>query len=602
MSTSVVVTMLMMIVLGPDTGADVTVAPTGNDANAGTQQAPFATITRAQRAVREAIAKGLSKDLTVCIRGGTYHLTEPLVFGPADSGTADHKITYAAQPGETVVISGGRGIKGFQAGDDGAWIVPLPDVRSGRWSFRQLFVGDVRLPRARFPNGQGLLRVKGVSEDVKTITLEQAPPVKDLAGLNAELVMIQNWSISRVAILSSDGATIRVKNPMGWIGHGPATTASPHKPCYIEHAPQFLDAPGEWYLDAKTGRLTLRPLQGEKLGAKIYVAPKIEHLLIVRGQKGKPVRNLHFRGLTFAHTAWPLPEFGYLGIQAGHHGTTMKEATYVLPVAIEFTRAETCSLRRCRIEHTGACGIGFGAACRENEVVGCALSDIGGNGIVVGWRGHGDSHRIDMAGDSSLDADWKDPNDAPYRNVIANCVIERCGQVHFGSVGVYDAFCNGTRITRNLVATMPYTGISVGFRWNTSKTSQRNALVANNHIHDCMIRLADGGGIYTLGFQPGSVLRGNLIHDIHRSAYAHGGAPNNGIFFDQGSKAIHVEGQIIYHTSGKPIRFNQTNRDNLTWKDNHFGVAPGDPAFPAEAPKRTGPADAFRDLIPAHLR
>jgi len=85
------------------------------------------------------------------------------------------------------------------------------------------------------------------------------------------------------------------------------------------------------------------------------------------------------------------------------------------------------------------------------------------------------------------------------------------------------------------------------------------------------------------------VLRGNLLHHVYRSAFAHGGAPNNGIFFDQGSKGLHVEGIIIYETSGEPIRFNQTSRENMTWKDNFFGVSPDDPTFPADAAKKAGP-------------
>jgi hypothetical protein len=104
-----------------------------------------------------------------------------------------------------------------------------------------------------------------------------------------------------------------------------------------------------------------------------------------------------------------------------------------------------------------------------------------------------------------------------------------------------------------------------------------------------MTLLADGGAIYTLGYQPGTVLRGNLLHDVHRSPYAHGGAPNNGIFFDQGSKGYLIEGNIIYNTSGDPIRFNQCKREDHTWKDNSFGIAPGAPDFPQKAAAEAGP-------------
>ncbi len=135
---------------------------------------------------------------------------------------------------------------------------------------------------------------------------------------------------------------------------------------------------------------------------------------------------------------------------------------------------------------------------------------------------------------------------------------------------------------------MPYTGISIGFRWDSEETTQRNCTVEFNHVRDVMKMLADGGAIYTLGYQPGTVLRGNLLHDVHRSAFAHGGAPNNGIFFDQGSKGYLVEENIIYHTSGEPIRFNQTGPENLTFNTNYFGVSPEDSGFPGDAAAQAG--------------
>ena len=72
-------------------------------------------------------------------------------------------------------------------------------------------------------------------------------------------------------------------------------------------------------------------------------------------------------------------------------------------------------------------------------------------------------------------------------------------------------------------------------------------VVEANHIHDSMMLLADGGAIYTLGFMPG-MSSGNHIHDVHRSKFA-GSAPNNGMFFDQGSKVL-VERNVIYRTWG----------------------------------------------------
>ena len=577
--------MLLLLLLSPAVAAqlpdaDFVVAPDGNDSNSGTLEAPFATLHRAQEAVRGQIAQGLDNNVTVLIRGGEYVLEEPLVFGPADSGNDNFMVRYAAYPGETPVLSGGRRLTGWTRGENNRWTLDAAEAAGSRWPFRQLFADGERLPRGRFPNPPDLLRVASVSPDVTEITLETAPPLADLAGSDAELVMYQNWSISRTAIVSSDNNVLRLANPMGWIGHGDATTASPGKPAIIENALEFIDQPGEWYLDRASGLLTYQAAEGEDPNTKTFIAPKLEQLLRVEGQSEHPVVNLRFEGLTFAHTEWTPPPFGYQGIQAGHYGTTITDRTHVLPVAIEFTYAERCALERCRLEHFGASAIGFGQRCRYNRVAGCILTDIGGNGIMTGWRGKGRLMPTAPGEDHYLAADWAEPEDAPIGNEIIANELQTCGAINHGCVAIFDAFCVETRIAHNVVHAMPYTGISVGFRWDESPTSQRGAVIEYNHVYDTMRMLADGGCLYTLGWQPEAVIRGNVFHDAHRSEFAHGGAPNNGIFFDQGSKGFLVSGNTIYRCSGGAIRFNQSGAANMVWEDNAFEIGPGYAAEP----------------------
>jgi hypothetical protein len=563
--------------------ADFYVGPDGDDAAPGTLEEPFATVHRAQQAVRALLTTEPERDVQVLLRGGLYGLSAPLIFTAEDS-SATQRVNYAAYPGEQPVLSGGRTITGWTKGEGERWTARVPE---GIPPFRDLYAEGQRLTRARFPNAGEVLRVESVSEDVTEITLDTPLPADNLAGQGAELVVLQNWSISRVAVKRSDGALVVSTVPVGWIGHGAYTTASPGKAAYLEHAPAFLDQPGEWYLDAESRTLHYQAAPGEDPNTRRFVAPVLDHLLVLRGTREAPVRGLTFRGISFEHAAWRLPDIGYLGIQAAHHGTRIDAPTFALPAAIEFVYAEGCRIEHGRAAHTGASGIAFGPGCRQNAVVACTVTDIGGNGIMVGRREH--ERREALREDSFLAADWPDPADAPTGNEIGRNEVSRVGVVQFGAVGIFDAFSNGTHIHHNHVYDLPYTGISVGFRWDSTPTSQRAARVEHNHIHDVMKLLADGGGIYTLGLQPGTVLRGNLIHDIHRSALAHGGAPNNGIFFDEGTKGLHVEDTIIYNTSGDPIRFNQTNADNLTWGTNYFGIAPDDEAFPSALAGQAGP-------------
>ena len=84
------------------------VATSGNDANPGTESAPFATILRAQQAVGELAGRGLTEDVTIHVHDGTYFLDAPLRFGPADAGTTEFSVTYSAAEGASPIISGGR--------------------------------------------------------------------------------------------------------------------------------------------------------------------------------------------------------------------------------------------------------------------------------------------------------------------------------------------------------------------------------------------------------------------------------------------------------------------------------------------------------------
>ena len=79
--------------------------------------------------------------------------------------------------------------------------------------------------------------------------------------------------------------------------------------------------------------------------------------------------------------------------------------------------------------------------------------------------------------------------------------------------------------------------------------------------------LSDGGGIYTLGFQPDSVLAGNHIHHIPLNA---GRAESNGMFLDEGTKGFTIENNFIHDTDKSPLRFHRADT-NLV-KENYLIV------------------------------
>ena len=112
----------------------------------------------------------------------------------------------------------------------------------------------------------------------------------------------------------------------------------------------------------------------------------------------------------------------------------------------------------------------------------------------------------------------------------------------------------GTKIEDNTIRYLPYTGISFGWMWDTTATPCRENKIKANHIYKIMNTLSDGGGIYSLGQQPGSLIIDNLIHDV---TVNEGRAESNGMFLDEGTQELLVENNIIFNIARSPLRFHK---------------------------------------------
>ncbi|MNI52314.1 hypothetical protein D3C73_1070820 [compost metagenome] len=149
----------------------------------------------------------------------------------------------------------------------------------------------------------------------------------------------------------------------------------------------------------------------------------------------------------------------------------------------------------------GGAGIVIEYGSSGNIISGTVFTDISAGAIIVG----------DLS-----DAYPQDLRQVTTNNRIHNNVVYDVAKEYWGSVGITGFYVDSLVIENNEVFGIPYSGISVGWGWGghlDSETS-RNNIIRANHVSHMMSSMSDGGGIYTLGQQPNSIIDGNLIHDL----------------------------------------------------------------------------------------
>ncbi|MCL5994704.1 MAG: right-handed parallel beta-helix repeat-containing protein, partial [Chloroflexi bacterium] len=151
-------------------------------------------------------------------------------------------------------------------------------------------------------------------------------------------------------------------------------------------------------------------------------------------------------------------------------------------------------------------------------------------------------------------------------NTISDNHIHDGGRVYHSATGIFLKHSGGNTVSHNHIHDLYYSGISSGWVWGYTDSLSKDNRFEKNHIHDLgKAWLSDMGGIYTLSVQPGTVLRGNLIHDIEKANY--GGWA---IYLDEGSSHILVEDNICYNTSSQPFNVHY-GRENVI-RNNVFAL------------------------------
>jgi Right handed beta helix region len=474
------------------------VATNGHDSNPGTLDRPFATLARAQQAVRQA-KRNVRAGINVFVRKGTYYLNETLMFGPEDSGTASAPIVYMPFEEEIVTLSGGLRLNcDWRPYQDGIFVTEVSKSVSFA-SFDQLFVNGKRQILARYPNyddsepgKSGYLTAAGAIPD--SMQDPNPPPDADMTfgGGPSRGVLFdptsfspRKWAKPQEAVIHIFQAAYwgnlewrlrsldRTQNAI-WFGEGGFQIGAKwdrhpeiinqHSRYFIDNVFEELDAPHEWYLDREGALLYYMPDQETDLRSANIEIPQLETVIRFSGTQQHPVEYVMVSGFRFAHTkatyldSYEVPSLSDWSI---HRGGT-----------VFFAAAKNCAIKDCWFDAVGGNAVFLSNFNRDDEISGCAFTETGDSAIcfVGSWN--------------STNGTVKN---FPYECIASNNLIHDCGVFGKQIAGVYISRAKRITASHNLIYNMPRAGICIGDgTWG-------GHVIEYNNMHDTVRETSDHG-------------------------------------------------------------------------------------------------------------
>ncbi|WP_238412776.1 RICIN domain-containing protein [Saccharothrix deserti] len=523
----------------------------------------------------------MSGDIVVQLADGVYRLSEPLRLTAADSGNNGYRVLWQAAPSARPVISGARAVTGWSVVDAGKniWRANVPTGIDSR----QLYVNGAIATRARTQVNRADFTFASTGMRFSNAALNY---LNNLGNQNrVEVESVNSFTDRYSPVQSISGNFLTMQQP-AWNNntYGYDTLSQPHRagPFYLANAYEFLDAPGEWYLNPGTGALSYIPLAGQNMSTVSVELPVLQSLVDVGGTYDAPAHHISFSGITFTGTSWlgPSSNQGYADQQTGaymagnwnwpadrltscQNGCTQFEAARPhwnqMPAAVQVSAANNITFSESQFVNLGQTAIGIGNDANAHASgVGLGASNItvtrseiarsSAGGIVVG----------------GVRADAHHPSDQRMVNrdiTVSYNRIHDLGIEYRGNVSVLNTYVSTATVSHNEVYNMPYSGMSIGYGWGandaggnnnyanrglynyqpryTTATTASNNRLINNYIHDVMQQMNDGGCIYTLSWNPNASISGN--HCLRTNGYF-------GVYFDEGSKYYSVTGNVFSNT------------------------------------------------------
>ncbi|MBQ8402649.1 MAG: right-handed parallel beta-helix repeat-containing protein, partial [Clostridia bacterium] len=427
-----------------------------------------------------------------------------------------------------------------------AWAASLPRVRGEVLYPNQCFsLTGERLERPRYPErptssdseDRGELMAQLVDRTIASVQWNESMQIFGYRDETVEtftrpediqIHMFHYWKDERLEIGEIDTAkkniTTRTGSSIAFIEY---TKGAPY---YFDNVYEMLKNPGQFYVDKKENRLLYIPKEGEKIDGFTLYASDLDVILTIDGFHG-----------TEETPAVSFTNIGFIGSDWKSTTRATSQAASDIHGAVRVNNSSYITFDNCTFSHIGDYALEIQNGVSHMNVTHCTFTDIGAGGVTI-------------YGVNAVPVTEEVNHDL----TITDNYIGAYGRIHANGIGIVLRYAYDCTLSHNEITDGYYSGISVGWSWGYNPHATHNILVEKNHIYNIgQYMLSDMGGIYTLGLQPGTVLRGNLIHGVYsRTDKAWG------LYTDEGSTDILIENNIAYDVKSEAFH-QHYGKDNI---------------------------------------
>jgi hypothetical protein len=431
--------------------AEIYVSPSGNDSDSGSRRAPLKTLGAARDAVRKFAGR---ETVNVHVADGVYYLPETIVFKSGDSGTQEHPVQYAAENEGEVVISGGMKLDlKWTPFRDGIFQAATP----AGLSIDQLFINGVRQRMARYPNYDATKTTaayQGYAADA--FSNARAARWSDPAGGYIHAMHVSRWGgyHYRITGKNADGS---VAYEGGWQNNRQMGMHPEFR--MVENIFEELDAPGEWFHNAKSNTLYYMPAPGTDLQTASVEVVRLRHLIEFQGTEQSPVRFVTLKGFVFRHAARTFME--------NKEPLLRSDWTIYRGGAVTLTGTENVQILDCEFDQSGGNAVFFNNYNRHSLVKGCHIHDVGASGVCfVGDPAAVRDPLFEYGQTQDLTKIDRTPgpksNNYPANCAVVDCLIHGIGRVERQPAGVQISMSQGIVVRDCSIYDCARAGINIG--------------------------------------------------------------------------------------------------------------------------------------------